>query len=365
MRAWDWKAIGTVIGRTIAAFVVAAAGGIAFDWFGVPAAWVSGATISVALFTMAGADLRLSNRVRDVVFVFLGISMGAGVTPETIARLPHWPVSLALLFMAVAGVIAGVYLFLHRVAGWDKATAFYAAIPGAMSYVLAMAVESPADLRRVAIAQTFRIMVLVVVLPVVIVGSGLSGPLQVPVWPVAGLRELAILLPVGIIGAIAAEHAGVPAGLLTGAFLASAVVHGAGLAHGNLPQPVLIPCFLTVGIVIGTRFLGTDRDLLLGSLAASVGAFLISAGVAGLGVVAVLMTTDIGFDAAALAFAPGGLEAMTALSFMLGADPAYVATHQVFRFVGMVLVLPSVIGRLAFAGARWKEAALDQRSRVD
>ena len=342
----DPASVASTAFRTLAAFGVAAIGGFALDRVGVPAAWVSGATVSVAVATGLGFDLRLSPAIRDVVFVLLGISMGAGVTPDTIARLPHWPASLALLAVTVAGVIGGVYLFLRRVAGWDRATAFYSAIPGAMSYVMAMAVESSADLRRVAITQTFRIMVLVVLMPLLIVGTGLGGSGAPLVRPPADVTELALLLGAGVAGALAAHRAGIPAGLMTGAFVISAVVHGAGLVHGNLPQEVLVPCFLTVGIVIGTRFVGTDRQLLMSSALASVGALGVAGVVSILGVVGVILTTDIGFDAAALAFAPGGLEAMTALSFMMGADPAYVATHQVFRFVGMVLALPPVIARL-------------------
>ena len=39
-----------------------------------------------------------------------------------------------------------------------------------------------------------------------------------------------------------------------------------------------------------------------------------------------------------MAFAPGGIEAMTILAFVLGLDPAFVATHQLARFLGISLL---------------------------
>jgi uncharacterized membrane protein AbrB (regulator of aidB expression) len=41
-----------------------------------------------------------------------------------------------------------------------------------------------------------------------------------------------------------------------------------------------------------------------------------------------------------LAYAPGGLEAMIIMAFALGLDPAFVAAHQVARYVGLVLFMP-------------------------
>jgi hypothetical protein len=47
-----------------------------------------------------------------------------------------------------------------------------------------------------------------------------------------------------------------------------------------------------------------------------------------------------------LAFAPGGLEAMIIMAFALGLDPAYVAAHQIARYVGLVLLMPFVTGAI-------------------
>jgi uncharacterized protein len=41
-----------------------------------------------------------------------------------------------------------------------------------------------------------------------------------------------------------------------------------------------------------------------------------------------------------VAFAPGGLEAMTIMAFALNLDPAYVGAMQIARYVGISVFLP-------------------------
>ena len=50
--------------------------------------------------------------------------------------------------------------------------------------------------------------------------------------------------------------------------------------------------------------------------------------------------------AAIVAFAPGGLEAMTVLALILSLDPLYVGIHHLVRFLGIGLVLPFVVAWL-------------------
>ena len=50
------------------------------------------------------------------------------------------------------------------------------------------------------------------------------------------------------------------------------------------------------------------------------------------------------FGQVLLAFAPGGLEAMTIMAFALDLDPAYVGAHHLIRFLGLGLLLPLFMG---------------------
>ena len=49
---------------------------------------------------------------------------------------------------------------------------------------------------------------------------------------------------------------------------------------------------------------------------------------------------DLPYGQLWLAYAPGGVEAMTIMAFALGFDPAFVGGHHVIRIIAINLVIP-------------------------
>jgi hypothetical protein len=135
-----------------------------------------------------------------------------------------------------------------------------------------------------------------------------------------------------------------------GSMLASALLHGSGLVAAMVPQYVLIPCFVALGASIGTRFLGTDMATLRHFLVASLGAFAVAGGIAAAFAVLAAKLSGEGVAKTILAFAPGGIESMSVLAFVIGLDPAFVAAHQLTRFLSIALFLP-IVSRLLYGPA--------------
>ena len=129
-----------------------------------------------------------------------------------------------------------------------------------------------------------------------------------------------------------------------GLWLALLIAAGLGL-----PWWLTVPSFVALGVVIGARFAGTTPRTLLSLAGASLGGLAVSVAVSVVAALAVVGLTDTSLGQALLAFAPGGLEAMIVLSLLLGIDPAFVATHQLARFVIIALTLP-LAARLAGIG---------------
>lgn len=346
------RRFGASLRRTVPTLAAGAVGGFAFDWIDLPAAWLGGAAIAVAAASLAGLRAHVPLGLRAVVFCVLGVSMGTGITPETVHRVREWPISLALLPIVVAGVVWGSYVFLRGVARWDRATAFYASIPGALSYVMAVAVQSPADIKRVATSQSIRLLTLVAVLPLLVGGPAAEAAVDL-VFPTAhaGLRDVAILIGCGAVAGLAFGRLGVPAGMLTGAFLASALLHGTGAVPAlPLPMWLLVPGFVCLGALTGSRIGGIGFRAFAGLAVVSCGALVVGLAVSLAGAMAVVAATSATMAQALLAFAPGGIDAMTALAMLLGADPAFVATHQLVRLVLLLVCVPVAI-RIAGVGA--------------
>ncbi|HUG63006.1 MAG TPA: AbrB family transcriptional regulator [Methylomirabilota bacterium] len=321
---------------------VAAAGGAAFAAVDLPAGWLSGAMIAVAVAALFGLSADVPRRLRDLVFLILGVSMGAGVTPDVVEQLPTWPVSLAGLAVTMILVTAASYVYLRRVAGWDPASAYFGSIPGALTMTLAVAEASPADLRLVSLAQTIRLFMLVAVLPLVVASIESAPPAHTLAGAIDDPLHLAGLMAAGIAGAAIGVATGFPSGLLLGSFVASSALHGFSVVDGQIPAFIQAPAFVVLGAMLGLRFSGTGWRQLRAMLVAGVGAFsaAMSAAVAGAVAVATLAGRPLG--QVLVAFAPGGLEAMVILAFVLAVDPAFVAAHHLARFLAMTFVVPVV-----------------------
>lgn len=334
----------TTIVRLPVTLLIAAFGGFVFYVLDLPAAWLSGAMVFVAVATLGGVPTVLPNRLRDALFVLIGISMGAGVRPDVVERIGEWPVSMALLLVVVVCVTLAGYVVLHFGAKWSKETAYFGAIPGALSYVIALASDRGADLPRIASSQSVRLFVLVALLPFAVVSSNGVVEGEGGIVVSSSLREILLGVPVCLAASFAAVKLKVPGGWMTGAFFMSAGLNASGVLTLALPDFVVLPCFVMMGAMIGCRFGNMTLRQFVSVLGASLAAFSAAFLTSIVGAMLVSALVDIPFGQALLAYAPGGLEVMTLLAFMLDLDPAFVAAHQIARFTGMVLLLPLVTG---------------------
>lgn len=344
-----------VLPRLAETLLVGAVGGALFGLPGFPAGWLSGSMLAVSAWALARRPVLVPDALAKVVFVALGISLGAAVTPETVARMAAWPVSLAALSLAMISACGAATAYLRFVHGWQWSSALFAASPGALSQTLALAAEMGADLRSVAMVQSVRLLVLVAALPIALsafADTGLRPGQILSVSLAASLGELAILILLSTAAAVLASRFRVPGGLIAGSMAASGTLHGTGFIDASLPPAVAISSFVILGSMIGARFAGADIRLFARLFAAGLGALAVGMSVAGLFALAVAELLSLRIGDVIIAYAPGGLEAMTILSFALGLDPAFVGAHHLGRFVLVSVALPIAVQIVVGRGGR-------------
>jgi membrane AbrB-like protein len=332
--------------RLAETLAIGAIGGAALGLAKFPAGWLSGAIISVAIAAIARRPVRVPRVLGQAANIVLGISLGASVTPDSVARMASWPASLAVLALAMTCGSAAVVFYLHKVHDWDVMSALFASSPGGLSQALALAAETGADLRSVAMVQAMRVLVLSAGLPLCFAAFGITGsrPIANPaVATVASMEELAVLVVTATIAALVAYRLRLPGGLLVGAMAASGVLHATGLVQVNLPLPAQIVAFVVMGSIIGARFVGTDIWLLRQLTVVGLGALAVGTAVMSAFAIAAALLLSLPVGDAVMAFAPGALEAMTTLAFALNLDPAYVGTHHIARLIFVSLVVPVVV----------------------
>ena len=332
--------------RLVETLIIGAIGGAALGLAKFPAGWLSGAIIAVAIAALARRPVRVPLVLGQAANIVLGISLGASVTPDSVARMASWPASLAVLALAMACGSAAVVFYLHKVHDWDVMSALFASSPGGLSQALALAAETGADLRSVAMVQAMRVLVLSAGLPLCFAAFGITGSRPIAnaaVATVASMEELAVLIVAAAIGAIVAYRLRLPGGLLIGAMAVSGVLHATGLVQVNLPLPAAIVAFVVMGSIIGARFVGTDLWLLRRLTLVGLGALAVGTAVMSAFAIAAALLLSLPVGDVVMAFAPGALEAMTTLAFALNLDPAYVGTHHIARLIFVSLVVPVVV----------------------
>lgn len=323
---------------------IGAAGGALFLWAKLPGGLISGAMISVGIAAIAGRPLTVPPILTQTVLVLLGISLGSLVSQQFLQHMGSYPLTIALLALATFCSTFGSSLYLQRVHGWDRTSAFLAGSPGALSQITMLAIERGADVSAIAVVQTMRVIILTAALPLLLTLTGIA-PSSPPAAAVviASPVGLAELIAAAVAAALLLRLARFPASWMFGAMIGSSVLHGAGLVEGGLPPWVRGIALVGIGALIGTRFARVKTGVLLGHVHAALGSFAIAIVISAVFVAVIALTTPVRFADVIVAFAPGAMDAMLALALTLHIDPIFVGAHHLSRFVFVTIATPGIV----------------------
>jgi uncharacterized protein len=324
--------------RTIA---VSAAGGFVFNLIGLPAGWLMGGALSVAIAALLGLKVAMPPWLRNTTFVLTGVSMGASVARDSLALMAQWPVTLAALVLELILIVGLTGYMLRKAFGIDRGTAYLSSFPGHLSFVMGIAAAGVGDPRQITIIQVIRILMLTTAVPI--------GALFLPVGHYAMPGATEASWPVLVLVSVVCAAVGfvftklrVPAGYALGAMAASMLAKFTGLFEGSMPVPLLIAAFVLVGALIGSRFAGITLDEFRRAAIGGVIATAMTVAIVTVVALAAAGLVDMPFGQIWLGLAPGALEGMGALGIALGFDTAFIAAHHVARLLLLTVAIPAI-----------------------
>ena len=336
---------------TLAAALV---GGFLADVLSLPVAWLLGPVVAATVISLCGLDTRLPGPLKTAAFFVLGIQAGSGVSPEIASQIALWPLSFLIQLVGVLLAVVLCYAYLRRLLGWDHASSLFASLPGALSFVIAAASETRADMGRVVIIQSIRLLMLIAALVPLLGalegGDAMGSSIRPSVD--GSLFDYGLMFSLCAVTATLAARLNVPGGMMLGALVGSAVLHGANVVTVSLPGFLALPSLVLLGIIVGSRLNGIRPRAFLQLLVPSLGCFALSLVGTGLAGLLAVMVVDLPAPNVALAYAPGALEALTVLAFQFDIDPAYVASHHVVRFFAIAMIVPFLAKRVSRREAR-------------
>jgi uncharacterized protein len=324
--------------------VIGTAGGALFLFANLPGGLISGAMIAVGIAAIAGRPLVVPAHLTQTVLVLLGISLGSLVSRQLLQHMGAYPLTIGLLALATFCSTFGSSLYLQRVHGWDRTSAFLAGSPGALSQITMLAIERGADVSGIAVVQTMRVIILTAALPMLLALTGIA-PSSPPAaaTAIASPLELAELIAASVAVALLLRLIKFPASWMFGAMIGSSVLHGTGVIEGTLPPWVRAIALVGIGALIGSRFARMKPKTLFSHINAALGSFAIAVAISAVFVAVIALTTHVRFADIIVAFAPGAMDAMLALALTLHIDPIFVGAHHLSRFVFVTIATPGIV----------------------
>jgi uncharacterized protein len=327
---------------TLTTFGAAVSGAAIFVLLGLPLPWLLGPMLACLLVALGGAEMKGAGQLGIFMRTFLGVAVGASITPEVLVGLPEMAASLAIVPAFIAAIALVGYPLFRRVFGFDHATAWYSAMPGGLQDMLVFGEEAGGSIRTLSLIHATRILVIVTVAPLLMTyywQVDLSQPPGAPVRSVPA-SQIALIVIAGLLGWKIAERVGLFGASIMGPMILTAALSLSGIIQTRPPAEIIQAAQFFIGIAVGAKYSGiTARELRVDVSAGAVYA-LILAGISLLFFEIVYLLDLAPALDAFLAFLPGGQAEMVVIAIIAGADLAYVVSHHVLRIVLVILLAP-------------------------
>lgn len=338
--------------RSAMTLAISAVGAAVFWFLHLPLPFLFGPMLASLLAALAGMPLRGTGQISVSARTILGVAVGAAITPAVISQVPQMLASVALVPLYI-GLIALIGVpFFHKICKFDRATSYYAAMPGGLQDMVIFGQEAGGDVRALSLIHATRVLVIVSIAPVILVqgfGADLTNPIGAPAADIP-VTELGIMILAALIGWKGGERLGLFGASILGPMIVTATLSLLGIIHFRPPAEAILFAQFFIGTGIGVGYVGVTLHELKRFVLAGV------IYVAILAVVAALFTEVVVQSGLAehlegfLAFSPGGQAEMTVLAIIAGADLGFVIIHHLVRLVTVITGAPLVAHFLRLKG---------------
>lgn len=242
----------------IVTFALSLIGVGVFHALNLPLPWLLGPLLACLIAALIGVRLEGIRVLNDPMRTILGVAIGAAITPALVDRLGVMAGSVALVPVFLICIGAFGYPYFRRVWGFDKATAYYAAMPGGLQDMLLFGEAAGGDARALGLIHATRVLLIVVTLPLVLqfgLGVALDRPPGAPAAAVP-LHELVLMAVIGIVGWRLAKWVGLFGASILGPLILTAVFSLNDLLHHRPPAEAIYLAQFFIGLIVGVKYVG-------------------------------------------------------------------------------------------------------------
>ncbi len=320
--------------------MIGSLGGIIFNIFLLPLPWVLGPAFIVAISALFRIKVAIPPNLRNPFIGILGVWLGSSFDQSIFHNANTWMITLILLALYIPLAFSVTFFIIHKFRNVEKPEAFFIASPGGLLEMVLGAEECKADSKQVGITHMIRIFLTVFTIPSLILIFFPGSFQREQIWPTndVNVLEFLKLLLVVYVGIYIGRLIKLPGPRLFGPLLLSAVINIFEIFELNISITIVIFAQLVSGSYFGSNFNGLSWKIAGKYIGHSI-TVVISLITCMLPFIAIIyFIGEIAPAALILAFAPGGVNEMGLLAFLLNIEPAFVITHHLFR-LSIVLVI--------------------------
>ncbi len=318
-----------------------------------PIPWMLGPLATLAFLRVAGVRVGALPGGRQVGQWIIGTALGLYFTPTVVREVAGWWWLIAggAMFAIGLGYLGGVVL--ARLAGIDRTTGVFASVPGGAAEMSVLGERFGARVDRVAAAQSLRILIVVLVIPLAYAALGVHGAdAYVPGTTTFDGTGYALLMAATLAGSAIAQRLRLPNAFVLGSLAVAIPLTAAQIDFSSTPLVASNAGQCLLGCALGARF---EPDFLEGAhrfIVAVAASVLVAIGLsAGVAVLAAELT-GLYPATVVLGMAPGGIAEMCITAKVLQLGVPLVTAFHVTRVVVLLLVTAPL-----FARARaWRRA---------
>lgn len=315
-----------------------------------PLPWLIGALLAsaVARLTMTlSAPWKVGRNVGQLV---LAATVALAFTPEVLGMMVGLLPFMVMAAIASIAIACAIAILLTRMSKIDSATAYYSCMPGGMAEMSNLADRRGGSGPLVAIAQSIRIILVVIIIPVAMYAT--AGELPVTAASSPGNQGslsffvVILVLAAGCMGSLVFAKVGMINSWFLGALVVIGALAATEIVAGEMPYGVSATGQVLLGTVLGARLDATQLQAARKSVPLFV--FGTMALIAANAAFAFLLVFFLPLDIWTLLLgnAPGGIAEMSITADVLGASVAVVTAFHISRVLIIVGFSDAIYARI-------------------
>lgn len=307
-----------------------------------PLAWMIGPLLMTAAIYLLRPQSSPPRVLRYAGQATVGTAVGLYLTPEALSRVleSSWLVLAGALAVNLAACVVG--LAQARIGRIDRATALFSNVPGGPAEMATLAEANGGNAPKVALAQTFRVVLIVLIFPPLLVSASVDSA-QTAVF--GSWLDSGILAIVALAAGLFARFLRIPSPFFLGPMVTVGIWTASGAIVPHHHYGVVPAAQVLLGVSLGSMF---RRDLLTGGrrfLTALAASTLTMIGLCALMAFLLSWLFAVDLPTLLLATAPGAVPEMVLTAQVLHFDVPLVASFQFVRIM-MGLVAAAALCRL-------------------